>query len=407
MWCLTPGGKSESIRFYDTEAIDKSGRYLAVTRYLSDDRLPSAGDKALVVVRDLQTGCDIIIEETTAWDTQLGAQPQWHPHRPEVFFNVMDGNDMPHAVSIDLNSGLRQSYPWTVYMLSPCGCFTVSPDLRKIGRSQAGYGVIVEDPEKFQNQGAAIDDGVYITDLEANEVRLAAPVETLVSRSGISRNDAGDFHTFHVKWSPKRDRLMVVLRWLSREGEAPRRWVLTCDPDGQNVHCLVSASLWEQGGHHPNWYPDGRRVIMNLRPDPAGPLRFCEITDENQPRITPVTDLPGSGHPSIHPSGQWLLADAYLRENLAPKGCSPLRLVNLHSGGEACIATVPAEPAFAGPKLEWRVDLHPAWCADGQHIVFNGWWENRRAVFLADLQPLMTPSFGARHDFRGNPQSDA
>ena len=47
-----------------------------------------------------------------------------------------------------------------------------------------------------------------------------------------------------------------------------------------------------------------------------------------------------------------------------------------------------ATPTYPGPKLEWRLDPHPAWCLDGQHITFNAWHKNRRRVFLADLQGI-------------------
>jgi hypothetical protein len=96
----------------------------------------------------------------------------------------------------------------------------------------------------------------------------------------------------------------------------------------------------------------------------------------------------GSGHPTFHKSGRWLISDAYLREKLAPEGHSPLRLIDIDSGKETTLAIVPAMPDFTGPSQEWRVDLHPSWCADWRHITFNGWYEGRRAVFLADLGSL-------------------
>ncbi|MGC9452109.1 MAG: hypothetical protein ACP5I4_11750 [Oceanipulchritudo sp.] len=396
--CLTPPGKSESIRFYDTSSIDAGGRHLAVTRYSDDSHLPRPGEPALVIVRDLESGAEAYRESTAAWDSQLGAQAQWHPFREEVYFNVMDGSAFPHAVSINLDTGKRRHYPWTVYMLSPCGRYAVSPDLRKIGSTQAGYGVVVEDPHFPGGSGKAGDDGVTIIDLEKGTCRLAVSIGDLVDRAGIEPPGSGSFHVFHVKWSPVCDRIMVVLRWVSDEGNSPRRWVLACDMDGSTVHCLVSDSLWQQGGHHPNWYPDGRHIIMNLRPDPAGPLRFCKIADADRPQVAPLTRLTGSGHPTIHSSGKWLLTDAYLHEKMAPEGCSPLRLVDLRSGKERTLAEVPSKPAFPGPKQEWRVDLHPSWCSDWRHITFNGWHEGRRAVFLADLGSVLDASIDFADD---------
>ncbi|MGC9452698.1 MAG: hypothetical protein ACP5I4_14765 [Oceanipulchritudo sp.] len=168
-WGADPGGPAFFGGWEATGSLAQTmdfdlGRYLTVTRDERDDHLPYAGQAATVVVRDLETADDVFIEETTEWDSQLGAQVQWHPPRPEVCFNVMGEGNIPHALSFNLDTKVRR-------------------------------------------------------------------------------------------------------------------------------------------------YPDGRRVIMNLRPDRNGPLRFCEITDERNPRITPLTGLVGSGHPTIHRSDDWPISN--------------------------------------------------------------------------------------------------
>lgn len=390
VWCLTPPEKSESIRFYDTSAIDASHRFVAVTAYLNDRQLPQTGDLAEVVVRDLTSGDTVFAETTAAWDSQLGAQVQWHPAAPIIFFNSLGEDGLPHAVSVDLTSGERRVYPWTIYMLSPDGRHAVSPDLRKMGQTQAGYGVIPARPHELLNCGASAEDGVYIVDLKSATHRRLLSIHELICRAGIPCDDNGSFYVFHVKWSPDGERLMIVLRWVNDSGKASRRWVLTCHYNGGDVRCIVPDHLWAKGGHHPNWFPDGKRIIMNLRPDPDKPLRFCEIIDSPQPKITLLTEREGSGHPTIHASGRWLLSDAYLHENQSQQGRSPLRWLDLQRGSETVLATIPANPEFQGPKREWRVDLHPSWCPDWRHIAFNGYFEGRRAVFLADLTAVIT-----------------
>lgn len=386
VYCLSPSDQAESIRFYDTSALDSSRRYLAITRFGNDTRLPQPGEPAKVIVRDLQTGADIVTETTTAWDSQLGAQVQWHPNRPEVFFNTMDATGMARAVSIDVATGARTEYAGSLYMLSPDARRMASPDLRKTGYVQAGYGVIVADAPR--NTGAPDDDGVWVTECDTGRHFLAVSLRHLAEAADLGDPDAGQWYTFHVKWNPVRDRLLVVVRWLL-DGGKPQRAVVACDSDGSNVHCIVSADQWAAGGHHPNWLPDGRGIIMNLRPEPDGPLRFVLIDDSPAAPWTVIPYAIGSGHPTLSRAMTHLLSDAYPNEPMARDGCVPLRWIDLKAQSEHTLAWINANPAFAGPKREWRVDPHPAWCMDGRHVIFNGWHKDCRRVFLADLSGLV------------------
>lgn len=381
--CLTPADYSEAIRFYDTSPVDASLRYLAVTRFPDDTRLPRPGDPAQVVIRDLHTGKDIAIEETTAWDTQLGAQPQWHPQQPRLYFNVMGTDNLPHACCLDLLTGARTEAAGPVYMLSPDGTRLASPDLRKTGHAQPGYGVHVDDPPR--NTGAPEHDGVWITDLATNQMRLAASLRHLAENAGLGDPCSGEWYVFHVKWNPVYDRLLIVVRW-KQECGGWRRAVVTCGSEGADTRCLITATQWAPGGHHPNWTPDGCGIIMNLRLTPDGPLRFVRVPDKDGARHSVLTERPGSGHPTLNPAMTHLLTDAYRRESMARNGAVPLRWIHLESGTETTLCLVGAAPVFPGPKLEWRVDPHPAWCMDGRHIVFNGWHRGRRRVFLGDLR---------------------
>ncbi|MHC5035401.1 MAG: hypothetical protein ACYTFZ_10230, partial [Planctomycetota bacterium] len=54
--CVTPGFDGAIHRFFDTSPISPSGRYLALTRFLREDRPPSPSEAAEVVLVDLQTG---------------------------------------------------------------------------------------------------------------------------------------------------------------------------------------------------------------------------------------------------------------------------------------------------------------------------------------------------------------
>src|SRR5210317_1814350 len=77
VYCVTPELSGTVHRFFDTSPFSPSGRYIALTRFPFEDRLPIPGDKAEVLLVDLTTGEQHLVAETRGWDTQLGAQVQW------------------------------------------------------------------------------------------------------------------------------------------------------------------------------------------------------------------------------------------------------------------------------------------------------------------------------------------
>ena len=93
---------------------------------------------------------------------------------------------------------------------------------------------------------------------------------------------------------------------------------------------------------------------------------------------------PGSGHPSFHTGGLPLIVtDAYSGEMPLADGKTPIRLMNVKTGKEQTIAQIflPEIKDF-----EFRVDAHPTWDPSGRYVIFNGYVDGTRTVFMADLK---------------------
>jgi len=164
-------------------------------------------------------------------------------------------------------------------------------------------------------------------------------------------------------------------------------------PGGARVadagHVLVAdvpADVWDRGGHHVLWSPDGDMVTMNLRCSEGGPLRFTAV-DPHGGGWRPLSEtVEGSGHPIVHPDGRTVVTDAYLDEAVAfEDGTVPIRLLDLESGSELTALRVPSDPDFSGPYEQLRVDPHPAWGPSHRFVAFNACPSGRRRVFLADF----------------------
>ena len=180
---------------------------------------------------------------------------------------------------------------------------------------------------------------------------------------------------------------MLSLRWFPTAAEP--RWNLfkhdfsavryawvTTGLDGGAFACAVGPEQWEKGGHHATWFPDGKRISMNLNIDRDG-LRFVEVDADGADLRKMLDATPGSGHPTVHRDGRHLLTDAYKGERIAfGDGTVPLRWIDLDSGCEDSVL---------------RVDPHPAWDRTWRYVAFNGFVGGSRRVFIADMRSLLEP----------------
>jgi hypothetical protein len=415
VWCVTPGTGRVIHRFYDTSPFSPSGRYIALTRFPFEDRLPGPHDSAQIVLVDLHTGTEGVLTTTTGWDTQLGAQVQWGTSDDELYFNDKEpAQSRPFAVRLDPHTGnkteLRSAVtPGAIYNISPDGLWSASPDLLLTSRTQAGYGVITGIEAKPEARGAPDDDGLYLTNLQTGESRLAIAIAELIARAtrnGHTLPDPakGDYYGFHAKWNPQGTRLLFILRWaprrrnwLGRLREVPKsemkKNVLTIEMNGStpgDVHVAIPDTAWSRGGHHPNWCPDGEHVLMNLNLDGTG-LRFATARYDGTNLHALHPSIPGSGHPTMHPDARHILTDAYPGEPQAfGDGTIPIRLVDIAAAGtDTHLIRIRTKPPYRGPKKELRVDAHPAWDPTHRWIAFNACPDGTRRVFVADLSAVL------------------
>jgi len=400
IWCVTPKLDRCIHRFHLSSPFSPSGRYLGLTRLSREDRSPEPGEPAEIVLVDLITGQHKIIAETCGWDTQLGAQVQWGASDNELFFNDTDTTTwLPYGVKMDPLTGSKIKLDGTVYSVSPDGKWAVSSCLRRIGATQAGYGVIV--PEKFVpiNKGTVDNDGVYVTNTATGECRMIASYKRIVAeakpRIDVSRYGEGSFYGFHTKWNSKSDRIMLVLRYMPVSDNKRKPMLITMKRDGSDIRVAIPASEWaDKGGNHPNWCPDGEHVTMTLDIDRKG-WSFVQARYDGTD-LKKITEIPANhGHVSLHPSGKFLMTDAYPTEPVAfGDGTAPLWLIDLEKNQKKTLVRMDAVTRFfdKNPKKakHLRVDLHPVWDSRTYtHVAINGVDKGTRRVYVADLSEFV------------------
>ncbi|MEK3885016.1 hypothetical protein [Paenibacillus sp. PL2-23] len=405
--CITPQTDGCFHRFFDTSPISPSGRYAALLQLPQEQRLPEPGEAAHIVLVDLHTAEERIVSPTYGWETQLGANINWGPDDEFIYYNDVDPETWQElCVRLNPHTGDKKIMKGSIYKISPDGKTIISACTKRMRRTQYGYGIVVPDEHVPRNYGFRDDDGLYTLDTETGERKLLVSIQDVFDRAEPAINKEmykhGECYGFHCKFNPQGDRILFTMRWFHTDEQQPwnkiaeglRFWVVTMNTDGSDIRVAVGPEQWKKGGHHINWFPDGQRLSMNLCLDDDKQLSLVQV-DANGSNMKKIIDnIPGSGHPTVHPNGLHMVTDSYEQEKVAfGDGTVPLRFIDLQSGREATIVRIPV--ANPGTKVTnaLRVDPHPAWTPDYKHLVFNGFVGGTRRVFIADMSGLVGTDF--------------
>lgn len=403
IWCVTPQRPGCIHRFFDTSPVSPSGRYLAVFQFPFESRPPQPGETGNIVIVDVETGQDRVVAETCGWEPQMGANINWGSSDHELFFNDVDTTTWhPFAWKIDPLTEKRTRMEGTVYHASPDGRWLISANLSTMRKTQPGYGVCIPLDAMQRNTGAVENDGFFLTDTSTGKTHMLASLAELIYDANppvlIDNPEQQEIYGFHSKFNPQGNRLMLSLRWFPAADE-PRwnmfkydyssvrfAWVTT-DLNGDKKHCAVGPEQWIKGGHHATWFPDGKRISMNLKIDCEN-MRFVQVNADGTDLRTICDDTKGSGHPTVHPNGRNILTDAYTWESFAlGDGTAPLRWIDFTTGEEKTLVRINTQQPCEDKVM--RVDPHPAWDRTWRYVTFNAFVGGTRRVFIADMQSLI------------------
>jgi hypothetical protein len=376
-------------RFFDTSPISPTGRYLALFRLPYENHSPRPGDAGEVVLFDLRSGKEQVIASSTGWEFQVGANVQWGASDRGLYFNSVDPRTWKgFAVEMNPLSGIQRKLDGPVFMASAAGRWIASHNLVKSRRVMPGYGVVVPDRLVTKNVGPVPDDGIYVTNTKTGRSRMLVSLKTIYEKAApsirIEEPMQYEYHCFQVKWNRQGTRLLIAVSRTPLTGGRRKLTAITMKADGSDIRTAVTADQWSRGGHHIHWHPDGERISMNLNIDDDPTLEIVTLRFDGCD-LRKVFE-PGSGHPSFHPGGRYLITDAHPSESVAfGDGTVPIRLIDTKT--KTCINI--ARIYVSATKGEFRVDPHPAWGPSGRYVVFNGFVNNTRQVYIADLAKLL------------------
>lgn len=378
--------------FYDIIPFSPSQKLLAVNKLPYQGGDIKYGDLLDICIIDLENETIEKVYSTKGWGYQLGANLNWGTTDRYLYTNDIINNQAV-CVRIDLDTKETTAFAGPMYHIAPDESAVIGFPLDLINVTQMGYGVpYFKELEKIE--GAPTDQGIWHTDISTNQKKLLVNLYDVSQKaSDPDYYEGGNFYFFHSKYNRQGTRILQVMRCIFPDNPSKRginAALYTFNPDGSDILQAVTREQWSHGGHHPNWHPDGRNIVMNLRPRWLGEdlLRFCTFGFSGQDfKILSYKHM-GSGHPSVNPDSSYLVTDCYNHEPMAlENGEVPIRLINLPADEEVYICTV-----FTGvdvTDVTYRIDPHPAWSWDYKKVCFNGGVNEKRQVFIADLTDVL------------------
>jgi hypothetical protein len=347
---VTRGPKFHWFGYYDKFQLDVSGRYLLCMEVDFEHRLPKSNEIVKIGMVDLADGDKWIeLGESRAWCWQQGCMLQWRPRSDrEVVWNDREGDRFVCRV-LDIKTGKRRTLPRAIGSLSPDGKLAVCEDFSRIWNFRAGYGY-AGIPDKYADQAAPAEIGVWRMDMETGETRMLVSVADLVKIPYPQQRPSDKHYVNHLSWNSDGTRLLMFNRWAGA-GQPTR--VFTIDADGRDLRLLSArkASHWT--------WRDAEHVLIWAE----GAYRLYKDDGTGEPKET-LWQAP-NGHQTYLPDthNQWLVTDTY------PYGAKKEQIVYLFHVPTGRFVLLGRFPSTYGG--EWRCDSHPRVSRDGRLVIID------------------------------------
>ncbi|MHA4740378.1 hypothetical protein [Dyadobacter sp. MSC1_007] len=259
-------------RFHDTSPISPSGKYIALFRIPFEDHYPEAGDAGEVVLINIATGKETIVERSFGWEMQVGANVQWGASDSELFYNQVDTSHWKaYTVLYDPIRKTSRKWEGATFMVTPDGKQAASHNMINSVNAQSGYGVILPEQFRSKNSGVVNNDGLFVTNVSTGKMTMIASIKRIFEEAkpkiGIDDPENYEIYTFKAMWNPQGTRLMTCLIIKPKSGGPRKVALVTIKPDGTDIRTAITTKQYAKGGHHMAWMPDGDHFSMNLEVD--------------------------------------------------------------------------------------------------------------------------------------------
>ncbi len=373
--------------YFDKFQFNSTDTLLLANRIDFTARQQRFGEKNTVGILDPQTCTFTPLAETLAWNWQQGSMLQWFSDH-EIIYNDVEGDHYVARI-LDIGNGRTRTLCRPIYCLTQDRRYAVSVNFARLGRERPGYGYDgLWDPTIDAAHPG--DDGIFLLDIEKNEVRLILSLDRIVH--AYPRESMWETPSWfnHLLFNPSGTRLAFFHRWRTWKDNTRGHLthMFTVNRDGTGLYPL---NLEDMSSHYA-WLDDTRIINFSnrFRRDATGPTHIPDwqyyLYEDQTPDVQVIArdTFPGDGHCIGSPDRKWMVTDSY------PYGQGDFRrlfLYHFQTGQTWEIGKFWADPSYPVPT---RCDLHSRWSHDGHRLTFDSIHEaGRRRIYLADLSEII------------------
>ncbi len=322
------------------------------------------GKPGAVIVRDLEKGTDRIVGHSDQYDYHCAAWQQWALGDSAVVYRSGVGPEDQFCITDVAANATRICTP---------GALT---EVRHITADGKRAYAVVSD-----SKSAA----VCRLDLAGGQTEKIITLEQAEAATQPEFHDPHHHYRFsHPVANATESALFVKFEKLTRP------W--PTHPNGNenwgsflivNLQTGEIRSLGNRISGHPQWMPDGKRILNIKKPLDGSDNRWLVYVDTQSGQDTRVVDQPieGAGHPVVSPDGKWIATDAYTADGAQ----CPIYLIHSDTGVVHEIARlchrVKAQSGY-DPTTILRANPHPVWSPEGNKLLVNCNHDGQRMQLL-------------------------
>ena len=396
--------------YYDVMSLSADDKYLIYHKVDFIDRMPAVDDACAIYKLDTETGGEVKLGDTTAWNWQQGSRLQWIGPTFDKFvaYNKFIDNKLC-GIILDVELEKTKVFNSPFYSISHDGKKAVTYDFARLARARSSYSyaALASKASTVLNDSGI---GLTVVNLENGSSTEILSIDDLVSTNPASSMGYGCHWIDTPSISPDGTCIFFLHRWEIEGGFFSRLYSI--DIDGSKLTLIVNSGtvnhisvlnndevifdgVSEGGLNKYRKYtffnkifkvlsPFYHRFIGNresLRQKIISHYYYCSSKSRLTTDIV-ARDLTSVAHPSVFRGNPNIfLADTYEDQD----NKRHLFLCSTERNSALKLASFDSPSKYNSTKC--RADLHPTWNISGTKFIVDIIENNERKIVIGDITP--------------------
>jgi len=321
--------------------------------------------QAVIVLYNLDSGLEILIGHTNAWNWQQGSMLEWSKNKNNnIYYNDFTESKGYHLVNLNTQNLTKTNFPIPFYCMNHDENEYLSLNFERLQILAPGYGYPLRS-KKTINENA---DGIWLCNMDSLEIKLLISLTKLKHLFLNMEEQKNECYVNHLEYVPNSNDFIFIFRSINSHGIFSSKLIF--------YNSLTTESkILIDSGHvsHFCWKNNTELFIYAT----INSLKSFFIFDIRSFRYKPFEDvcMPEDGHPSFDITKRYLVNDTYpndLRNQY-------LYVYDFQSKKRKNIAVLNSPMKYFD---ENRCDLHPRWSNDGKTICIDNTNDKIRTIQL-------------------------